>query len=179
MKKYSVIYADPPWQYHSKPQGKGPENYYPTMPIEDICALPVKEFADKDCALFMWVTLPFLRDSFKVIDAWGFKYKTVAFVWIKQNRVNDGIFWGMGMWTRSNAEICILAVRGNPKRTAANIHQVIISHVQEHSRKPNEARLRIEALMGDVQRIELFARESPPGWDVWGNEVNSDINMQA
>lgn len=179
MKKYSVIYADPPWQYHNKPQGKGPENYYPTMPIEDICALPVQELADKDCALFMWVTLPFLRDCFKVIDAWGFKYKTVAFVWIKQNRVNDGIFWGMGMWTRSNAEICILAVKGNPKRTAANIHQVIVSHVQEHSRKPNEARLRIEALMGDVPRIELFARETPPGWDVWGNEVNSDINMQA
>ena len=179
MKKYSVIYADPPWQYHNKPQGKGPEDHYQTMPLEDICALPVKELADKDCALFMWVTLPFLRDSFKVIDAWGFKYKTVAFVWIKQNRVNDSIFWGMGMWTRSNAEICILAVRGNPKRTAANIHQVIISHVQEHSRKPNEARLRIEALMGDVPRIELFARESPPGWDVWGNEVNSDINMQA
>jgi len=179
VKKYSVIYADPPWQYHNKPQGKGPEDHYQTMPLEDICALPVKELADKDCALFMWVTLPFLRDSFKVIDAWGFKYKTVAFVWIKQNRVNDSIFWGMGMWTRSNAEICILAVRGNPKRTAANIHQVIISHVQEHSRKPNEARLRIEALMGDVPRIELFARESPPGWDVWGNEVNSDINMQA
>lgn len=179
MRKYSVIYADPPWQYHNKPQGKGPEDHYQTMPIEDICALPVKELADKDCALFMWVTLPFLRDCFKVIDTWGFKYKTVAFVWIKQNRVNDGIFWGMGMWTRSNAEICILAVKGNPKRTAANIHQVIISHVQEHSRKPNEARLRIEALMGDVPRIELFARENPPGWDVWGNEVNSDINMQA
>ena len=179
MKKYSVIYADPPWQYHNKPQGKGPEDHYQTMPLEDICALPVKELADKDCALFMWVTLPFLRDCFKVIDAWGFKYKTVAFVWIKQNRVNDSIFWGMGMWTRSNAEICILAVKGNPKRTAANVHQVIISHVQEHSRKPNEARLRIEALMGDVPRIELFARESPPGWDVWGNEVNSDINMQA
>ena len=147
------------------------------MPLEDICALPVKELADKDCALFMWVTLPFLRDCFKVIDSWGFKYKTVAFVWIKQNRVNDGIFWGLGMWTRSNAEICILATKGHPKRAAANIHQVIISHVQEHSRKPNEARLRIEALMGDVPRIELFARESPPGWDVWGNEVNSDINM--
>ena len=177
MKKYSVIYADPPWQYHNKPQGKGPEDHYQTMPLEDICTLPVKELADKDCALFMWVTLPFLRDCFKVIDAWGFKYKTVAFVWIKQNRVNDGIFWGLGMWTRSNAELCILATKGHPKRTAANIHQVIISHVQEHSRKPNEARLRIEALMGDVRRIELFARETPPGWDVWGNEVNSDILM--
>ena len=177
MKKYKVIYADPPWQYHNKPQGKGPEDHYQTMPLEDICALPVKELADKDCALFMWVTLPFLLDCFKVIDAWGFKYKTVAFVWIKQNRVNDGIFWGMGMWTRSNAELCIIATKGRPKRRAANIHQVIISHVREHSRKPDETRIRIEELMGDVPKIELFARESPPGWDVWGNEVNSDILM--
>ena len=96
MKKYKVIYADPPWKYRNKPNGRSPEEHYQTMPIEDICALPVQELADKDCALFMWVTLPFLRDCFKVIDAWGVKYKTVAFVWIKQNRINNRIFWGMG-----------------------------------------------------------------------------------
>lgn len=177
MKKYTVIYADPPWKYHDKPQGKGPEDHYPTMSIEDICALPVRELADRDCVLFLWVTFPFLRECFKVIDAWGFKYKTVAFVWIKQNRNNDGIFWGLGSWTRSNAELCLLATKGHPPRKARNVHQVIISHVQEHSRKPDEARLRIETLMGDVPRIELFARQSPLGWDVWGNEVNSDILM--
>ena len=177
MKKYKVIYADPPWKYRNKPNGRSPEEHYHTMPIEDICALPVQELADKDCALFMWVTLPYLRDCFKVIDAWGFKYKTVAFVWIKQNRINNRIFWGMGYWTRANAELCIIATKGQPRRKAANIHQVIISHVREHSRKPDETRIRIEELMGDVPKIELFARETTPGWDVWGDEVNSDIVM--
>lgn len=173
MKKYSVIYADPPWRYNS---GHGlVERHYPTMVLEDIMALPVGELADKDCALFLWATLPMLKEALQVIKAWGFQYKTTAFVWIKLNRQGDGIFWGMGYWTRANAEICLLATKGHPKRQAKNIHQVIISHVEEHSKKPEEARRRIEALMGDVPRIELFARRTSPGWDVWGNEVVSDI----
>ena len=110
-----------------------------------------------------------------MIRAWGFEYKTTAFVWVKLNRHSDGIFWGMGYWTRSNVEICMLATKGHPHRKARNVHRVIVSHVEEHSKKPAEARRRIEALMGDVPRIELFARQSPPGWDVWGNEVVSDI----
>ncbi len=176
MKKYSVIYADPPWKYRRQ-GGRGPEKHYPTMPVEDIKALPVADLAADDCVLFLWATFPKLREAFEVIDAWGFKYKTVAFVWIKLNRNDDGIFWGMGFWTRSNAEICLLATKGSPQVRARNIHQVIISHVEEHSKKPDEARKRIVALMGGVPRIELFARQSPPGWDVWGNEVNSDIIM--
>ena len=111
------------------------------------------------------------------MDAWGFTFKTVAFVWIKQNRRSDGLFTGMGYWTRANAEICLLATRGRPKRAARDVKQVILSHVERHSQKPEEARRRIEALMGDVPRIELFARASPPGWDVWGNEVASDIRL--
>lgn len=177
MKKYSVIYADPPWRYNSE-HGLV-EKHYPTMVLEDIMALPVGELADKDCALFLWATLPMLKEALQVIKAWGFQYKTTAFVWIKLNRQGSGIFWGMGYWTRANAEICLLATRGHPKRRAKNIHQVIISHVEEHSKKPEEARRRIEALMGDVPRIELFARRTSPGWDVWGNEVESDIVMNS
>lgn len=107
-----------------------------------------------------------------MLTAWGFSYKTVAFVWIKQNRKNDNLFTGMGYWTRANAEICILATKGHPKRISASVHQVIISHIEEHSKKPQEARDRIVKLMGNVPKIELFARNTTPGWDVWGNEVN-------
>lgn len=147
------------------------ERHYPTMPLEDIKALPVSELAGPDCALFLWATFPLLQEALEVIKAWGFKYKTVAFTWVKLAPKSDSIFWGLGYWTRSNAEICLLATKGKPKRQAKNVHQVIISHVQEHSRKPDEARRRIDALMGDVPKVELFARQAAQGWDVWGNEV--------
>ena len=176
---YSIIYADPPWQYQrSKVQGAA-ENHYPTMGIDEIRALPVAELAEKDCALFLWVTIPCLLEGLSVLQAWGFQYKTIAFVWIKQNKKADSLFWGMGYWTRSNAEFCILATRGSPKRQSAGVHQVIVSHIEEHSKKPQEARERIVQLMGDVPRIELFARQKTPGWDVWGNEVESDIDMES
>ena len=176
-KKYNVIYADPPWRYRNKPNGRSPEDHYPTMHMEDIKALPVKELAADDCVLFLWVTFPQLKDAWGVMEAWGFTFKSVAFVWVKLNPSSDGVFWGMGYWTRSNAEICLLATRGRPRRKAANVHQVIISHVEEHSKKPEEARRRIEALMGDVPKIELFARRTSPGWDVWGNEVECDVAL--
>ena len=143
--------------------------HYPTMSIADIKALPVSDIAARDCALFMWITFPCLQEAMEVLSAWGFEYKTVAFVWIKQNRKSDSLFWGMGYWTRANAELCILATRGHPKRQSHSVHQVIMSHIEEHSKKPEEARERIVQLMGDLPRIELFARQSPAGWDVWGN----------
>lgn len=180
-KKYSVIYADPPWQfkaYSQKGMGRSAENHYPTMGIDAIKSLPVGELADKDCALFLWVTFPCLREGLAVLDSWGFTYKTVAFVWVKQNRKADSLFWGLGYWTRSNAEICILATKGSPKRASAKVHQVILSHIEEHSKKPQEVRERIVQLMGDVPRIELFARSKAEGWDAWGNEVDSDISME-
>ncbi|MDD3228222.1 MAG: MT-A70 family methyltransferase [Oscillospiraceae bacterium] len=176
MKKYQAIYADPPWEYRvysSKGKGRSAESHYPTMSIADIRALPVAELADKDCALFLWVTFPTLREAFTVLDAWGFTYKTVAFVWIKQNKVTPSLFWGMGYWTRANAELCILATKGSPKRQSAGVHQVIMSPVEQHSKKPDETRERIVQLMGDVPRVELFARQSAPGWDAWGNEITS------
>ena len=178
MKKYGIIYADLPWHYRvysKKGAGRSAESHYPTMTIEEIQALPVSELADKDCALFMWITFPLLKESLSVLSAWGFKFKTIAFVWIKQNRKSDSLFWGMGYWTRANAEFCVLATKGKPKRMAKNVHQVIVSHIEEHSKKPDEARRRIVRLMGDLPRIELFARQKSAGWDVWGNEVESDI----
>lgn len=156
MKKYQIIYADPPWNYKvysKKGLGRSAESHYPTMSIEDICALPVGNLADKDCALFLWVTIPCLLEGLSVLKAWGFTYKTVGFVWVKQNRKADSLFWGMGYWTRSNVELCILATKGHPKRINAAVHQVIVSHIEEHSKKPQEARERIVSLMGDLPRM--------------------------
>lgn len=176
-KKYSIIYADPPWRYEMK-KGQGvAENHYSTLEIEKLCGLPVQEICDKNCVLFLWVTFPKLSEAFKVIKAWGFCYRTVAFVWIKQNKSGNGYFLGLGYWTRSNAEICLLAVRGKPKRISKKVFQLIVSPLQEHSKKPAEARERIVELMGDLPRIELFARQRSPGWDVWGNEVESSLDM--
>ena len=173
--KYKVIYADPPWQYkvyHDKGKGRSAESYYPTMTIEDIKNLPVDSLADKDCALFLWVTMPCLLEGLSVLKSWGFTYKTVAFVWVKQNKKSESLFWGMGFWTRCNAEICILATRGRPKRVDAGVHQVVMTHVEKHSKKPDEVRDRIVRLCGDVSRIELFAREVTEGWTCLGNEID-------
>ena len=147
------------------------------MPIADICALPVAELAAKDSALFLWVTFPNLPHAFEVIRAWGFTYKTVAFVWVKRNKASPGYFVGMGYWTRANAEMCLLATKGAPKRQAANVCQIIDAPIEQHSRKPDETRRRIVALMGDLPRVELFARQEPKGWKVWGNEVTSTVEL--
>lgn len=171
--KYQIIYADPPWQYRqSKGQGVA-ENHYTTMRIEDLCRLPVSQIADKDCTLFLWVTFPQLREGLQLIQEWGFTYKTVAFVWVKMNRKSNTPFFGLGYWTRSNVEICLLGVKGHPQRISKKVHQLIISPIQEHSRKPAQAREKIVELMGDIPRIELFARDKSKGWDVWGNEVDA------
>lgn len=173
--KYKVIYADPAWSYKDKALAgnRGAGCKYEVMSIEDIKQLPVRELADNDCVLFMWVTMPMLERAFEVMRAWGFIYKTCAFTWVKQNKIADTLFMGMGNWTRSNAELCLLGVRGKPKRVDAGVHSVIISHIEEHSKKPAETRERITRLCvgGGVSKIELFARQSIKGWDCWGNEV--------
>ena len=182
MKKYNIIYADPPWRYKvysKKGLGRSAESHYPTMQLEEIQALPVKNMAASDCALFMWTTVPLLEECFSVINTWGFTYKTVAFVWIKQNRKSDSLFWGMGHWTRANAELCILATKGHPKRKSTDVHQVIISHIDAHSKKPDETRKRIVRLIGDLPRVELFARQKEDGWDAWGNEIVSDLKIEC
>ena len=176
-KKYNIIYADPPWRYRQKSLSGAAEKHYETLDTTDICSLNVEEFAEKDSVLFIWVTFPQLKEALKVIKAWGFKYKTVAFVWIKQNKSGKGWFFGLGFWTRGNAEICLLATKGKPKRLSKRVHQLIISPLMEHSRKPNEAREKIVELVGELPRLELFAREKTDGWDVWGNEVKNDVNI--
>ena len=180
MKKYNVILADPPWSFRawsSKGMGRSAEQHYPTMRLEDIKALPVSDLAAEDCVLFLWATFPMLKEALEVSEAWGFVYKTVAFTWVKENRKSPGLFWGLGYWTRANAEVCLLATRGSPKRQSAAVHQVILSPVERHSKKPDEVRERIAALMGDVPRVELFARQQTPGWDVWGNEVECSPSL--
>jgi len=176
--KYNIIYADPPWRYKAWSETgnyKSPERHYPTMKTEDICALPVSSIAAKDSILFMWATFPRLEDAFRVIAAWGFTYKTVAFVWLKLNKKSPGFFTGMGNWTRSNAEICLLATRGQPKRINRGVHQIIVSPLEAHSKKPDITRDKILELVGELPRVELFARQSPQGWAVWGNEVESTL----
>ena len=176
-KKYGIIYADPPWRYERRNIKGCAENHYPTMSLEEICALPVAQLADKDCALFLWTTFPKLKESFQVMDAWGFTYRTLAFLWLKQNRKADSWFYGMGFWTRSNAEVCLLAIKGHPKRQSAGIHQFVISRIEQHSKKPDEVRDKIVKLMGNLPRVELFARQKASGWDAWGNEVDCDFVM--
>ena len=116
MKTYQVIYADPPWRYQYRCGSGVAENHYPTMTVNEIKALPVKELADKNCVLFLWITFPMLQEAWGVMDAWGFRFKTVAFVWVKVNRKEDSLFTGLGWWTRANAEICLLATKGHPRR---------------------------------------------------------------
>lgn len=147
------------------------------MTVEEICGLPIPNICDKDCILFLWATFPKLREAFQVIQAWGFNYRSVAFVWLKQNKSGVGWLYGLGFWTRGNAEVCLLATKGHPKRKSARVHQFIISPLRGHSQKPDEARDKIVELMGDLPRIELFAREKVDGWDVWGNEVKCDITF--
>jgi len=176
--KYSCILADPPWAYKvwsKKGTGRCAENHYPTMSLNEICALSVADIADKDCALFLWATFPNLPEAFEVIKAWGFTYKTVAFVWCKRNRKSPGFFTGLGYYTRANAEICLLATKGSPKRVSKGVRQIIDTPIERHSQKPGVARDRIVELFGDIPRIELFARERVSGWDAWGNEVETDI----
>jgi len=175
-KKYKIIYADPPWEYEDKAKAgnRGACCKYSVMSINDLENIPVKDIADNDCILFMWITFPMIKESLKLIESWGFEYKTVAFIWIKKTEKGTW-FMGMGNWTRANAEICLLATKGKPRRINAGIVQVVDSVVKEHSKKPDEVRKRIVQLCGDLPRIELFARTRVHGWDVWGNDEKLEL----
>lgn len=135
--------------------------------------------AADNCVLFLWTTYPMLKEAIKVIEAWGFTYKSIAFQWVKQNRSGNGFFFGLGRWTRGNTEPCLIAVKGKPKRISAGVSQLVFSPLRKHSQKPDEVRDRIVELMGDVPRIELFARNTAAGWDSWGNEVPAAAEMEV
>lgn len=179
-KKYEVIYADPPWSYRqqgSKEAVRGmARQHYSTMSTEDICKLPVRKLGTDSAILFMWATFPNMWDALQVMESWGFEYKTAAFVWVKENKKSASLFWGMGAYTRDNAEVCLLGVSKGTKASQQvkkhNVHQIVMSPIERHSKKPDCVREKIMELLGDnVSCIELFAREYAPGWDCWGNEV--------
>jgi len=184
MKKYQIIYADPPWKYR---QGKSmgtnfqgaADAQYPCLDYKEIGELPIKKLSEEKCILFLWVTFPMLKEGIYVLEQWGFTYKTVAFTWLKTNNSNLKFFFGIGYYTKSNAEICLLGTKGSAHSLVKDnsISQVIITPKTKHSRKPQEARNKIVQLVGDLPKIELFARNKTEGWDVWGNEVDSDIEL--
>lgn len=165
---FSVIYADPPWHFktHSSlGMGRSADAWYECMEVEEIKALAVENMAEKDCVLFLWVTDPFLRKGFEVLDSWGFEFKTVGFYWIK----TPSSWFGTGYWTRANPEQCLLATRGSPKRLNADVPKLLEAPRREHSRKPDEIYPRIERLCAGPY-LELFARAPRPGWSSIGNE---------
>lgn len=175
-KKYQIIYADPPWKYGSPNSPRSPERHYHTMTNEEICRLPLHTIKTEHSVCLMWATFPKLEIALHVLHEWGFLYKTVAFVWIKKNRRSDSLFWGMGNYTRSNAEICLLGISPGVRTSECvishRVHQVVISPIESHSKKPEIVKARIVELFGSVSRIELFARKQTSGWDVWGDETD-------
>ena len=175
---YRAILADPPSPFLTRSQkgkGRSADRHYQTMSWLDIGTLPVEELAAPSCALFLWATWPTLPQALRLIEVWGFEYKTCAFDWIKINKDGRPRF-GLGYWTRSNTEPCLLATRGHPKRLNADVSQVIVTQRREHSRKPDQVRSKIERLVAGPY-LELFARSRRDGWDEWGDEVGK-FNME-
>jgi N6-adenosine-specific RNA methylase IME4/ParB-like chromosome segregation protein Spo0J len=168
-RRYAVLYADPPWHFEVYNEESGVEraagNHYSTMSLDEICVLPVLDLATDAAVLFMWTTAPHLQESFQVLAAWGFEYKT-NIVWVK-----DKI--GLGYFVRNQHELLLVATRGDmPSPSPANRPPSVISAPRrEHSRKPDEAYALIEAMYPTLPKVELFARQRRPGWDVWGNET--------
>lgn len=181
MKKYQIIYADPPWSIGTpvppKRLGKEVTDHYQTMTPQEIKSLPIKKMTDENCILFLWVTFPNLELGLDVIKSWGFKYKTLGFSWIKTNKNNGKPFFGIGYYTKSNCEVCLIGVKGKVVKQSNYVSSVVISPRQGHSKKPDEVRNRIVQFCGDVPRVELFARQKTEGWDVWGNELKNDIDI--
>lgn len=181
---YQIIAPDPPWNYKDKASAgnRGAIYKYPCMTVQELCELPVGEIAARDSILAMWTTGPMLVDGTaeRVARAWGFIPKTTLFTWVKTTKTGKEWHWGMGRWTRANPEFVVLYTRGKPTRVSAAVHSVIKAPVQEHSRKPAEYRERLVQLMGNVLRIELFARgESDNGFDAWGNEPPYELREAA
>lgn len=178
---FKAIYADPPWGFQTwsgpekKVASRGTVAPYQTMEMNDLAALPVANLAAPDCCLFMWIVWPTLPEALNLLSAWGFTYKTCAFTWVKADQyrlfaLEEDVRMGLGYWTRSNSEVCLLATRGKPKRRDNSVRQGIIEPIREHSRKPDCVPGRIERLV-EGPYLELFARTQRPGWTVWGNEI--------
>lgn len=189
---FDAICADPPWAYQSRTalqssnwhSRRDAEKHYPVMGIQELCALPVRTIAARDCHLFLWVTAPCLPWGLQLMEAWGFRYSSVAFTWVKLRKTlqpgqyktaslcDSDLHVGLGLTTRKNAEFCLLGRRGSPRREAKDVREIILSPVREHSRKPEEYRDRVERYVGqNATIVELFARSTREKWSVWGNET--------
>lgn len=177
--RFQVILSDPPWSYSDRNCNGAAEQHYRTMPLARIKAMPISKLAANDAVLFLWGTYPLLPEMLAVGEAWGFKYKSIGFQWVKRYTKSDKPVFGLGRWTRGNTEGCFLFTRGKPSRVHNGVSQLIETFEPEildapmtrHSAKPPEVRDRIVQLMGDVPRIELFARERCPGWEAFGNQL--------
>lgn len=175
--RFGVIAVDPPWKFKAGKSNRSTENHYQTMSIEQISALPIASLAAKDAALFLWTTPPFLDLSLRVMRAWGFRYVSVGFTWIKLKKgyrdtlfLDSDIFIGLGHTSRKSTEMCLLGKRGAPKRADKNVREVIIAARREHSRKPDAFYDRAARLYPGPC-VEIFARQPRKGWTVWGNET--------
>lgn len=146
--------------------------------FSDIKALPIPKIAAENCALFLWVTFPYMNKQIRLFEDWGFKYTTLGFSCIKTNPKNGKPFFGIGYYAKSNCEVCLMGIKGNMKPVSNLVSSCVISPRREHSRKPDDARKRIVELFGDVPRIELFARQHVAGWDCWGNECQEEKSEQ-
>lgn len=180
-----ALLIDPPYhfkRYSEKPSalsvGRAPQDHYDTMTLEEMKALPVRELAAPDCIMFIWTTWPHLLQCIELIRTYGFEYKTCAFDWMKANVSTLNMFpepidadMKMGYYTRSNSEPCLLATLGQPKRMDAGVRMGIIEPARAHSRKPDCIYERIERLVGDVPKVELFSRTNRKGWNSWGNNA--------
>ena len=187
MKKYQIVYADPPWYMANDNYGKignsrfsgfGASIRYPTLSCEQISAFHIQELTKNNCALFLWTTNRNIPDAIKVCSHWGFMYKTVAFCWVKTSRKTGMPNCRLGYYTLGGMELCLLGIKGKMKPINHKVRQVFMQPRLGHSVKPPIVRNKIVELFGDLPRIELFARQKTPGWDVWGNEVESDICLQ-
>lgn len=182
MKKYQVIYADPPWAFNSKRTGgnmkSGAGQHYDCMTIDDLKALPVEQLADDNCLLVMWWVGAMPQEAIDLVNAWGFTLRNMnGFVWEKLTAKHNP-FFGLGYYTRAGSESAIIATKGKFKPACRSVRAVRRSPVGRHSEKPNEFREDIVRLAGDVPRLEMFARTAPDGWDVFGNEVENSIQLQ-
>ena len=186
MKKYNIIYADPAWQYGSKSAvnnkiGKTPKSlseHYQTMSLQDLKNLPVKNMTKEDAACFIWVTDSHIDEALELFKSWGFKYKTIAFNWIK--KTSKGNYCkNVAPWTMKSSEICLFGTKGamSKYKKSNNVESLVIAERKGHSKKPVEVSERIEELFGDIPKLEMFARDKKQGWDAWGNEVDDSINI--
>jgi len=177
MKKYSIIYCDPPWFYNKRNNPKntkfgfGATGHYPVMKTDDICNIPIQKICEDNCALFLWSTGPRQPDAHRVIEAWGFDYKTIGFTWVKINK-DENPWFGPGYYTASNAELCLLAVKGKMKPVSNYVSQIVMEQRRKHSMKPDTVRVKIVELFGDLPRVELFARDRYNGWDAMGYDID-------